>query len=184
MAEDPAHLPAPWQSEGTNPAGSGRTEEHYVAPAMMPAPAVPQPMRRAPVNYQPAEPGWWLGTDGLWYPPETQPGAQTSNPPMISNPQTGSQNIVVHVAAPAPMYQQYPAFVSGPAKSRVAAGLLQIFFGGFGVGRFYLGYGGIGAAQLLLTLFTFGFGAIWGFIDGIVILAGGVKTDSRGIPLQ
>lgn len=148
-----------------------------------PAPAVPQPMRRAPVNYQPNEGGWWLAADGLWYPPETAPGAQTAPPPpMITNPQTGSQNIVIHMAAP--QQPTYPAYVTGPPKSRVAAGLLQIFFGGLGIGRFYLGHSGIGIAQLLLTIFTFGLGAFWGFFDGIYILCGGVKTDSRGVPLN
>lgn len=184
MADNGANLPAARYGENSGVTPTDQTQEFYVAPAMMPAPAVPQPMRRAPVNYQPAEPGWWLGTDGLWYPPETQPGAHVSNIPAISSPQTGSQNIVVHVSAPPPGYPSYPTYVSGAPKSRVAAGLLQIFFGGFGIGRFYLGYGGIGAAQLLLTLFTFGIGAIWGFIDGIVILAGGVRTDARGVPLQ
>jgi hypothetical protein len=152
--------------------------------APTPAPAVPQPMRRAPVNYQPNEAGWWLGSDGLWYPPETVPGGapQQDVPPMISNPQQGSQNVVVHVAPPMG-YQQPMQFVTGPPKSKVAAGLLQLFFGGFGIGRFYLGYGGIGAAQLLLTIFTFGLGGLWGFIDGIYILCGGVKVDSRGVPL-
>jgi TM2 domain-containing membrane protein YozV len=31
-------------------------------------------------------------------------------------------------------------FVDGGCKSRIAAGLLGIFLGGFGVHRFYLGY--------------------------------------------
>lgn len=152
-------------------------------PTAQPAPTVPQPMRRAPLNYQPNEGGWWLAADGLWYPPETAPGAQqAAPPPAITNPQTGSQNIVIHMAAPP--QPTYPAFVTGPPKSRVAAGLLQIFFGGFGIGRFYLGYGGIGVAQLLVTLITCGVGAIWGLIDGIIILCGGVKTDAQGVPLQ
>lgn len=153
-------------------------------PPMAPAPAVPQPMRRAPVNYQPNESGWWLAADGLWYPPETAPGGQQQPPsmPVIANPQQGSQNIVVNVAAP--QQPTYPAFVTGPPKSRVAAGLLQIFFPGLGIGRFYLGYGGIGAAQLLVSLFTCGFGAIWGFVDGIIILCGGVQNDARGVPLN
>lgn len=69
-------------------------------------------------------------------------------------------------------------------KSRVAAGLLQIFLGGFGVGRFYLGYTGIGVAQLLVSVFTCGIGAIWPFIDGILILTGSVSTDADGNPLS
>ena len=65
----------------------------------------------------------------------------------------------------------------------MAAGLLQIFLGGFGIGRFYLGYTGIGVAQLIITICTCGIGAIWGFIDGILILTGSVSTDSNGNPL-
>lgn len=68
-------------------------------------------------------------------------------------------------------------------KSKLAAGLLQIFLGCFGVGRFYLGYTGIGIAQLLVSLFTCGIGAIWPFIDGILILTGSVNTDADGNPL-
>ena len=34
-------------------------------------------------------------------------------------------------------------------KSKVAAGVLQLFLGGFGVGRFYTGHVGIAIAQLL-----------------------------------
>lgn len=163
---------------------SGQQPHSNYLPQAQPAPAVPQPMRRAPVNYQPNEAGWWLAADGLWYPPETAPGAQPAAPaqPVIAQPQSGSQNIVIQMAAPQPT--GYPAYVSGPPKSRLVAGLLQIFLGGFGVGRFYLGYGGIGAAQLLLTLFVCGVGAIWGLIDGIIILCGGVKTDARGVPLS
>ena len=68
-------------------------------------------------------------------------------------------------------------------KSKLAAGLLQIFLGCFGVGRFYLGYTGIGVAQLLVSLLTCGIGAIWPFIDGILILTGSVSTDADGNPL-
>ena len=69
------------------------------------------------------------------------------------------------------------------AKSRLAAGLLGILLGGFGAQRFYLGYTGIGVAQLVVTFLTCGLGAIWGLIDGIVILAGGVNRDADGVPL-
>ncbi len=70
-----------------------------------------------------------------------------------------------------------------PRKSRLVAGLLQIFLGAFGVGRFYLGYTGMGLGQLF-TSFLCGIGYIWAFIDGIMILCGQVKTDARGIPLK
>ncbi len=70
-------------------------------------------------------------------------------------------------------------------KSKLAAGLLGIFVGGLGVHRFYLGYIGIGIAQIFVTLLTFGVGALWGFIEGILILTGaGIKKDAKGRPLK
>lgn len=68
-------------------------------------------------------------------------------------------------------------------KSKVAAGLLGIFLGMFGVGRFYMGQPGMGIAQILVTWLTLGFGYLWPFIDGIVILAGR-PTDGNGLPLH
>ena len=69
-------------------------------------------------------------------------------------------------------------------KSKMAAGLLQIFLGGLGIGRFYLGYTGVGVAQLIITICTCGFGAIWGFVDGILILTGSPNVDANGVPLS
>jgi TM2 domain-containing membrane protein YozV len=69
-------------------------------------------------------------------------------------------------------------------KQKLVAGLLQIFLGSFGVGRFYLGYTGLGVAQLvvgILTCFTVGW--IWGIIDGVLMLTGKVP-DSNGRPLR
>ena len=68
-------------------------------------------------------------------------------------------------------------------KSRLTAGLLGIFLGGFGVHNFYLGYTGKGIAQILLT-FCFGIGAIWGLIEGILILVGTIDKDADGNPLK
>ena len=68
-------------------------------------------------------------------------------------------------------------------KSRLTAGLLGIFLGGFGVHNFYLGYTGKAIAQILLT-FCFGIGAIWGFIEGILILVGTIDKDADGNPLK
>ncbi|WP_083461316.1 zinc-ribbon domain and TM2 domain-containing protein [Cellulosilyticum ruminicola] len=68
-------------------------------------------------------------------------------------------------------------------KSRLVAGLLQIFLGCCGAGRFYLGYTGMGLGQLFSN-FLCGAGYIWAFIDGILILCGRVQTDARGIPLR
>jgi TM2 domain-containing membrane protein YozV len=69
-------------------------------------------------------------------------------------------------------------------KSKVVAGLLQLFLGGLGVGRFYLGYVGIGFAQIAITIFTLGLaGWIWPLVDAILILTGKV-TDAQGRTLR
>lgn len=73
---------------------------------------------------------------------------------------------------------------SGEAKSKIAAGLLGIFIGGFGIHRFYLGYIGIGIAQIIVTICTCGVGHIWGFIEGILILVGSIDKDAQGKPLK
>ena len=68
-------------------------------------------------------------------------------------------------------------------KSKIVAGLLEIFLGSFGVGRFYLGYTSIGVAQILVTWLTCGFGALWPLIDGIMMLMGKVP-DAEGRTLR
>ncbi|MDX9724144.1 MAG: TM2 domain-containing protein [Myxococcota bacterium] len=102
---------------------------------------------------------------------------------------------VLQGAAPQPGYAapQQPGYgaqqppmgaVAFPGqKSRMVAGLLQIFLGSFGVGRFYLGYTGLGVAQLIVTWITCGIGGLWPFIDGIMILTGNPSTDANGNPL-
>lgn len=76
-------------------------------------------------------------------------------------------------------------------KSKIAAGILGIFLGTFGVHNFYLGYTGKAVAQLLLTLVGWiacGMGpviaGIWGFIEGILILTGSINQDANGNPLN
>lgn len=76
-----------------------------------------------------------------------------------------------------------PPVKDSNAKSKLVAGLLGIFIGGFGVHRFYLGYIGIGILQIVLTLFTCGVASLWGFIEGILILTGTINTDADGRPL-
>ena len=69
-------------------------------------------------------------------------------------------------------------------KSKIAAGLLGIFLGGFGIHRFYLGYTGIGIVQIVVTICTCGCGSIWGFIEGILILTESFNKDAQGRPLR
>ncbi len=70
------------------------------------------------------------------------------------------------------------------AKSKMAAGLLGIFLGAFGVHNFYLGYKGKALAQLLISVlscFTLAVvSEIWGLIEGIMILCGNINTDADG----
>ncbi|MBF0537654.1 MAG: TM2 domain-containing protein [Nitrospirae bacterium] len=67
-------------------------------------------------------------------------------------------------------------------KNKAIAGILAIFLGSLGIHRFYLGYTGIGIAQVLLT-FSTGLGTIWGVVEGILILTGNIKKDAQGRPL-
>ena len=70
-------------------------------------------------------------------------------------------------------------------KSKLTAGLLGIFLGGWGVHRFYLGYTKMGIIQIVVTLVTCGIGSIWGLIEGIMILCGQtITTDADGNPLS
>ena len=68
-------------------------------------------------------------------------------------------------------------------KSKMVAGLLQIFLGSFGAGRFYTGHMGLAIAKIAVTWLTCGAGAIWQLIDGIMMLMGKVP-DAQGRPLR
>jgi TM2 domain-containing membrane protein YozV len=71
-------------------------------------------------------------------------------------------------------------------KSKVVAGLLQLLglLGLVGIGRIYLGYTGLGIAQLVVGLLTCTVGAIiWGIIDAVLILSDKVR-DPEGRPLR
>lgn len=68
-------------------------------------------------------------------------------------------------------------------KSRLVAGLLGIFIGGLGIHNFYLGFNNKAVLNIILSLFC-GIGAIWGLIEGVMILTGSVKVDAKGVPLK
>lgn len=87
---------------------------------------------------------------------------------------------------------------SAELKSKMAAGLLGIFLGQFGVHNFYLGYTtkaiiqvSVSAVGYLLSICTFGLSclaplgiSVWGLIEGIMILAGSIDKDGNGNPLK
>jgi hypothetical protein len=86
---------------------------------------------------------------------------------------------------PPPQYPQPVDAYGRPfsERSRVTAGLLGIFFGCLGLGRFYLGYVGVGVAQVAVTWLTCGIGGIWPLIDAVMILTGKVP-DAHGRVLR
>lgn len=77
--------------------------------------------------------------------------------------------------------------VSAQPKSKIAAGLLGILLGCFGVHNFYLGYTGKAVAQLLISVLSCFIlspvSAIWGLVEGICILTGSINVDAEGNPL-
>lgn len=78
--------------------------------------------------------------------------------------------------------------VNPQAKSKVAAGIFAILLGAFGIHNFYLGFNGKAVAQLLLTILSCGIlspvSALWGLIEGILILTGSQSTDADGVELK
>jgi len=61
-------------------------------------------------------------------------------------------------------------------KSKIVAGVLQLFIGSLGIGRFYTGHVGMAIGQL----FTCGGFGIWALIDGIMFLTSDSRTDAQG----
>jgi hypothetical protein len=122
---------------------------------------------------------------GYGYPQQGQP--QPGQPPYgqpgpgqtpYGYPPAGAQGMYAADANAPFGYDPYGRPYSD--KSKVAAGLLQIFLGGFGAGRWYTGHVGMALGQL----FTCGGLGIWALIDGIMLLAGGNATDKHGRPLR
>lgn len=105
----------------------------------------------------------------------TQANFQEEQPPMYNPPQYQPQAGM----EPPPGYVQ---------KSRVAAGILAMLLGAYGVHSFYLGNTSRGLVQLLVSFLTCGFGAIvmqiWGILDGIKLLDGRINTDANGVFLK
>ncbi|WP_031470052.1 DUF1707 domain-containing protein [Sciscionella sediminilitoris] len=105
-----------------------------------------------------------------------EPRPSFLRPPLPQAPPPGAVPLAgPYAPPPMPQYQLSP-------KSRVAAGVLNIVLP-CGIGRFYAGNTGIAVAQLLVTIFTFGVGALWPFIDGILLIVNG-GVDGEGRPLR
>lgn len=79
---------------------------------------------------------------------------------------------------------EYFGPIGDPVKSRKVAIALSVLLGFLGGGRFYLGYKKLGVIQLVLSVVTLGFGAVWGFIDGVLLLMHRIVKDAEGRPLK
>jgi TM2 domain-containing membrane protein YozV len=160
----PAYAPAPAPAPGPvyGPQGSG--------PGYPPPPQPPTAGAEQPYGAQPPQPG--------------QYGAQPGYPAQYPQQFAAAPGYGYPGADASAPYGRDP--VTGEPlsdKTKVAAGLLQIFLGAFGVGRFYTGHTGIAIGQIAVTWLTCGFGAIWPLIDGIIMLAGNVR-DAQGRKLR
>ena len=110
-------------------------------------------------------------------PPYGQPYAQPSGYPP---PPAGA---VPYGASPGAPYGVHPVTgIPYSDKSKLVAGLLQILIP-LGIGRFYIGDTKTGVWQLVVTVLTCGIGALWPFIDGIIMLATD-SVDAQGRPLR
>ena len=109
--------------------------------------------------------------------PPPNPSASVSSPgPSLPYGTAANYGTSPSYAYPTPYTSNFPALKSD--RSRVLAGILQIILP-CGVGRIYLGYAAYGVLQFVLV-FCFGIGALWAFIDGILILAGTPKLGGYG----
>ncbi len=159
----------------------------------------------------PQGPGWWLASDGRYYPPAPMPSppaeyaptpyphaaAPVGYPPVQAGHPVGypyPSQPPVFVPVPVPYGYGPVAYGYGPLKSKAAAALLAFFLGGTGAHNFYLGKTGLGVLQLCMLIFGvltswLGIGliilavqSVWVLIEFIVIIAGGIR-DSQGRPL-
>ena len=103
-----------------------------------------------------------------------------SPPPLPGTPRPTPPN-PPSMNAPTPYMPAYPRVATIQSdKSRTAGGILQLLVPG--VGRMYLGHWAIGIMQLILSpCFV---GVVWSWIDGVIILSGGVRLDGYGRELK
>jgi TM2 domain-containing membrane protein YozV len=204
--------PADTYEPDTEVAAPPSSAETVAVPVGSPAPPPPPPPPAAPaataepadlppVPAQPQTPGYSAPS---YVPPAATVAAgayvQAQQPaPEPQQPYGQQQYAQQPYGQPQQAYGQQPPYAQQPygygygpaadpyAKSRVVAGVLGILLGGLGVHRFYLGYVGIGIAQIAVTIVTFGAGALWGFVEGILYLTqktGSYSVDATGRPLR
>jgi TM2 domain-containing membrane protein YozV len=157
-----------------------------MTPGAGPSHGAPAP----PPGYGPPPPPGYAAPPPGYAPPPPSYGQPYPSPP-YAGPYPPAGGYQGHAGYPGHHYPGYPPSYPGAlappdARSRLAAGLFGIFLGGFGVHRFYLGYTAIGIVQIVVTVLTCGIGAVWGLVEGIMILANAesFRTDAHGRPLR
>ncbi len=78
-------------------------------------------------------------------------------------------------------------FSAPKQKQSVVAGILGVLLGSLGVHNFYLGHYVKAVIQLCFTLLSGGslaaISAIWGLVEGVLLLCGVIKCDAKKNPL-
>ncbi|WP_125610105.1 TM2 domain-containing protein [Specibacter cremeus] len=184
--ENPAADPPPVPESPAFEAAPTPEAPAFDAPAVPPGPDAQPYAYPAPPSGDVNQP--WEATAGYQQPPAgyAPPGYPQQGYAPPGYPQGYGQ----------PGYPQgygqpgYAPYAGVEQKSKIAAGLLGIFLGSLGIHNFYLGFTGKAIAQLLITVLSLGFlswaSAIWGIIEGILILTGSenFRKDAKGIPLR
>ena len=213
--EDAAQIPAP-EVPTFEPAAEVPAPEvpTFEPAAEVPAPEVPTfepaaevPAPEAPSFPQASAPSFdeTMATPGsttygtAYDAASTQPGPDAAANQAPYGAQPGFEQPGFEQAAYAAGQQAYgqpgysqPAYgqpvVAGPPKQWLVALLLGLFFGGFGVHNFYLGYTNRAIIQLILTIIVIGapVTAVWVLVELIMILmrSGSYGYDAQGQPLQ
>ncbi len=137
-------------------------------------------------------------------PPQPEPAQQPTVPnftqPPYSAPVYQPQYQTTYYGQPVQPAQYGKQLYNTPPvgytqKSRLAAGLLGLLFGVFGIHNFYLGFNSRAVTQLVVSLagglLTCGLAtvamSIWGFIEGILILSANSPSrryDGNGVILR
>jgi hypothetical protein len=134
----------------------------------------------------PPGPGQAGQQPGYGYPPPPGPGQAGEQPygqqPGYGYPPPGAPGMPPGAFPGDPMapYGYDPYGRPYSEKSRIVAGVLQLFLGSLGIGRFYTGHVGMAIGQL----FTCGGLGIWALVDGIILLTSNGATDSDGRVLR
>ncbi|MCW2797130.1 TM2 domain-containing protein [Nocardioides sp.] len=142
---------------------------------MTQGPEYPNPSGSNPDSNQPPQPPYGQ------QPPPPQPnyGQAPPPPPAYGQPQYLPPGAPAYGVSPAAPYGVHPTLgIPYSDKSKIVAALLQILIP-LGIGRFYIGDNKTGTWQVVVTVLTCGIGALWPFIDGIIMLASDSK-DAQG----